>query len=35
MNVLTVYPNPVVDILSIRYNEEITAINVYDLSGRF
>lgn len=34
MNALTVYPNPVVDILSIRYNEEITAINVYDLSGR-
>lgn len=34
MNALTVYPNPVADILSIRYNEEITAINVYDLSGR-
>lgn len=34
MNALTVYPNPVVDILSIRYTEEITAINVYDLSGR-
>ena len=34
MNALTVYPNPVVDILSIRYNEEITAISVYDLSGR-
>ncbi|MFN7015305.1 MAG: hypothetical protein ACK4ON_13650, partial [Bacteroidia bacterium] len=34
MNALTVYPNPVLDILSIRYNEEITAINVYDLSGR-
>lgn len=34
MNALTIYPNPVVDILSIRYNEEITAINVYDLSGR-
>jgi hypothetical protein len=34
MNALTVYPNPFVDILSIRYNEEITAINVYDLSGR-
>ena len=34
MNALSVYPNPVIDILSIRYNEEITAINVYDLSGR-
>ncbi|MFN7044304.1 MAG: T9SS type A sorting domain-containing protein [Flavobacterium sp.] len=34
MSALTVYPNPVLDILSIRYNEEITAINVYDLSGR-
>lgn len=34
MNALSVYPNPVINTLSIKYNEEITAVSVYDLSGR-
>lgn len=34
MNALSVYPNPVINTLSIKYNEEITSVSVYDLSGR-
>jgi hypothetical protein len=34
LNALQVYPNPVINTLSIRYTEEITTISVYDLSGR-
>jgi hypothetical protein len=31
---LSYYPNPVVDILTISYSSEITAVQVYDISGR-
>ena len=31
---LKYYPNPVVDILTISYNSEITSVQVYDISGR-
>jgi hypothetical protein len=31
---LKFYPNPVVDILTISYSNEITSVQVYDLSGR-
>lgn len=34
LNNLKFYPNPVVDIFTIRYNKEIESINVFDLSGR-
>lgn len=31
---LKFYPNPVIDILTISYSSEITAVQVYDISGR-
>jgi hypothetical protein len=31
---LKFYPNPVVDILTISYSNEITSVQVYDISGR-
>lgn len=31
---LSYYPNPVLDMLTVRYSENITSIDVYDLSGR-
>jgi hypothetical protein len=34
LNTLKVYPNPVVNILSISYDKSIDLITVYDLSGR-
>jgi hypothetical protein len=33
-NTFTVYPNPVKDMLTITGNENITAVQVYDLAGR-
>jgi hypothetical protein len=31
---LSYYPNPVIDVLTISYTNEITAVQVYDISGR-
>ena len=31
---LRYYPNPVIDVLTISYTNEITAVQVYDISGR-
>ncbi|WP_339887523.1 T9SS type A sorting domain-containing protein [uncultured Flavobacterium sp.] len=31
---LSYYPNPVLDMFTVRYSENITSIDVYDLSGR-
>ena len=31
---LNYYPNPVLDVFTVRYSENITSIEVYDLSGR-
>ena len=31
---LNYYPNPVKDILNVKYNKEIISIDVYDLTGR-
>jgi hypothetical protein len=31
---LKVYPNPVVDVFTVKYNKEIESIKVFDLSGR-
>jgi hypothetical protein len=34
LSALKYYPNPVLDVFTVRYSRNITAIEVYDLSGR-
>lgn len=34
LKALRYYPNPVIDVLTISYTNEITAVQVYDISGR-